>query len=1182
MSESASPPPVKPEPNTARRRPSHALDDNHHDASDEDSHQNKRVKTERSRDKGKGRAVHDDEDEDEDGHGAGDEDDEGEDAQMNGVEEDISHQKQQLIRDDSSYVTGSIIRIACHSFLTYDSVEFRPGPALNMIIGPNGTGKSTIACAIAIGLGFPAKVLGRSTKLSQYCKNDSNAETWIELELKGKPGKKNLTVRRFLYRDSEKSTFQLNGEEVPAHTVAEHMEELQVQVGNLCTFLPQDRVASFAMMSPPELLKETQKAAGHPKLSAWHDVLIKEGKELRDYQMEVDRYAEKLKRVQTKQTEAEKEVRAFEQRERLEQDLAVVDILCKYAQYQDLFDRHGREKTKRTQVQNEVQALEAKNKPFRDSKDRLRGLVKACEKEQDALGKQFQTALKDAQSKASAVEKLSKESTELQDQLQSIKKDEQLRKENIKDLQGKITKLQPLLDNEPAEADTTEIQRQINDKGQEKNSIRYKFDEVANERDRIGRANENLKRDGQHAQRQLEEAQLVSCVREAGCAKYDPGTWAATQWLRQHKDQFRGEIFEPGRFNVFPKKEFKGQRLALNQDMLNLIEGPIPMAGFSNFLFEYQEDYDKMFNLIVDEPTRQGKNAARFNGANIDISTKLSDVRRPLADEQLQQLGFDAFAIDLIDAPEPVLVWLCEAHGLHRMPVQLFRRELNLRGIEQANIGRYYTPDGSTSAKRALYGRRHVQLDQRSLERAKILASGVDQTKVDAAKSRLQQIQNERQKLKNDYDRCAATEQELKEQVEQIERERKELLAEKERMSKERMIWFKAKSKMEGYQKNLTTLLNRPSAGERREKLAQRLKNVAEKRVRYATEYKDCVFLAATRQEQSIKVHLQGLQADSDHRAMEAMVREKDQELLDKQQELEQVKAAVQALRAQALEVQRVAEQANQDATDEIRDRAQERRQEHGDASVDELERERDQLESNLSCMANVSPQVLEAYNRRKNEIAELEGKLESAEDRRNASDELINETKGRWLPSLQRLVNDVSAKFTASFDTLGLLGEVRLAQHEDYDKWGIEIMVSFRDRAEQTQDVTLHVLSGHRQSGGERALTTVTYLLALAELARAPFALVDEINQGMDQRAERNMHKMLVETTCKDDVGQYFLLTPKLLPDLVYHPKMKVLVINVSPWIPTNLKLSEIVSARRKLNKQRAAGGSVGRAIAA
>lgn len=57
-----------------------------------------------------------------------------------------------------SYVTGSIVRIACHSFLTYDEVEFAPGPALNMIIGPNGTGKSTIACAIALGLGFSPKV----------------------------------------------------------------------------------------------------------------------------------------------------------------------------------------------------------------------------------------------------------------------------------------------------------------------------------------------------------------------------------------------------------------------------------------------------------------------------------------------------------------------------------------------------------------------------------------------------------------------------------------------------------------------------------------------------------------------------------------------------------------------------------------------------------------------------------------------------------------------------------------------------------------------------------------------------------------------------------------------------------------------------------------------------------------
>jgi len=49
-----------------------------------------------------------------------------------------------------------------------------------------------------------------------------------------------------------------------------------------------------------------------------------------------------------------------------------------------------------------------------------------------------------------------------------------------------------------------------------------------------------------------------------------------------------------------------------------------------------------------------------------------------------------------------------------------------------------------------------------------------------------------------------------------------------------------------------------------------------------------------------------------------------------------------------------------------------------------------------------------------------------------------------------------------------------------------------------------LSVLDNHRQSGGERAVSTIFYLMALQSLARAPFRLVDEINQGMDPRNER------------------------------------------------------------------------------
>ena len=49
--------------------------------------------------------------------------------------------------------------------MTYDNVEFYPGPHLNMIIGPNGTGKSSIACAIAIGLNWPPSVCSCRAKI---------------------------------------------------------------------------------------------------------------------------------------------------------------------------------------------------------------------------------------------------------------------------------------------------------------------------------------------------------------------------------------------------------------------------------------------------------------------------------------------------------------------------------------------------------------------------------------------------------------------------------------------------------------------------------------------------------------------------------------------------------------------------------------------------------------------------------------------------------------------------------------------------------------------------------------------------------------------------------------------------------------------------------------------------------
>lgn len=54
-----------------------------------------------------------------------------------------------------------------------------------------------------------------------------------------------------------------------------------------------------------------------------------------------------------------------------------------------------------------------------------------------------------------------------------------------------------------------------------------------------------------------------------------------------------------------------------------------------------------------------------------------------------------------------------------------------------------------------------------------------------------------------------------------------------------------------------------------------------------------------------------------------------------------------------------------------------------------------------------------------------------------------------------------------------------------------------------------------------------------------------------MDAKYERAVHNELIQVTCAEDSGQYFLITPKLLPNLTYHENVTALVINNGDHLP-------------------------------
>jgi len=212
--------------------------------------------------------------------------------------------------------------------------------------------------------------------------------------------------------------------------------------------------------------------------------------------------------------------------------------------------------------------------------------------------------------------------------------------------------------------------------------------------------------------------------------------------------------------------------------------------------------------------------------------------------------------------------------------------------------------------------------------------------------------------------------------------------------------------------------------------------------------------------------------------------------------------------------------------------------------TLDEIDTAIDEARTKADSNYQTNPQVIVDFERRKREIEQLEELAGDENSTLTGHQQRIDELKGRWEGRLEPLVTRINASFTKYFRQIGCAGEVRFFKSaEDFDKYAIEIWVQFRDEDK------LQKLDPHHQSGGERSVSTMLFLISLQELTPCPFRLVDEINQGMDTVNERMIFQVVSEVACRPGVPQYFLITPKLLPDLNFTPEMTILCVFNGPW---------------------------------
>ena len=89
-----------------------------------------------------------------------------------------------VCQSETFLARGSVVRVTLRNFMTYVNETFWPGPNFNVVVGANGSGKSSIVTALCICLGGELKFLNRQSDLSSLVNNSSSSsEAQVEVEL---------------------------------------------------------------------------------------------------------------------------------------------------------------------------------------------------------------------------------------------------------------------------------------------------------------------------------------------------------------------------------------------------------------------------------------------------------------------------------------------------------------------------------------------------------------------------------------------------------------------------------------------------------------------------------------------------------------------------------------------------------------------------------------------------------------------------------------------------------------------------------------------------------------------------------------------------------------------------------------------------------------------------------------
>ncbi|CAH9122921.1 unnamed protein product [Cuscuta epithymum] len=1022
-----------------------------------------------------------------------------------------SSKRAKITRGEDDYMPGNIMEIELHNFMTFSQLKCKPGSRLNLVIGPNGSGKSSLVCAIALGLGGEPQLLGRASSVGAFVKRGEDTG-YIKISLRGDTKEETLNIMRKIDAKN-KSEWLFNGKVVPKKHVLEIIQRFNIQVNNLTQFLPQDRVCEFAKLTPIQLLEETEKAVGDPRLPVMHSSLVTKSEELKKLERTIQSGKETLDQLKQANAEIEGDVERFRQRDQLLSKAEQMKMKFPWLQYDikraAFREAKDREKDAKEKLDDAAKTLHELMEPIERKKKERTAQDGKCKKLSNLLDNNAEKRMNILDRDELLSSQIHRKHKEMED----LRKQEESRQEQLS---------KALSDLRDAELDLSNFSTSGPPKDQLE-GLRTKILELQDAarelRSHKSETERSLERN-RAASRQFAEklTEMENTNNKRLRALQSSGTdkiFEAHRWVKEHRDQFKKDVYGPVLVEV---------NIA-NTTHANYLEGHIPFYAWKAFITQDSADRDllvrnlKLYDVpILNYTGADGRNRAPF-----------------LLTEEMRNLGIYSRLDQIFDAPVAVKEVLISQFGLEHSYIGSRETDKKADQISRLGLSDFWTPESHYRWIKSRYGP-NVSASVEPVKQSRLLLSNMEAGEVDKLQTQKRELDEVAHSLEEKLGMLKVELRNIENEGAQLEKQREELInaSRLERRKKteleKRVDQRKLKLQSLEQESDLDSIIANSS---------KQVTELKVQRFKCAVQLKTLLTEAAVNRRVYAEQSMALLEIEFKIKEMESKV--KHQEKFAEQAALhyDHCKKETEDRYDQAEAAKRHAQSITL-ITPELEQAFLEM-----PSTIEELEAAIQDTIYQANSILCLNPNALEQYETRQKKIESLSKKYEMDENELSCNLNDINTLKESWLPRLRNLVSQINDTFSRNFREMAVAGEVSLDEHDmDFDKYGVLIRVQFRETGQ------LQILSAHHQSGGERSVSTILYLVSLQDLTTCPFRVVDEINQGMDPINERKMFQQLVRAASQPNTPQCFLLTPKLLPNLEYSEACSILTVMNGPWI--------------------------------